>query len=230
MRITGIRSASAAPPAVAASWEDRPELPPAVVRSPLDRSRKGTIRAARRRAAAAPQATGRRYQGTGWAWGRPEARRRYHRAGPLAGAGWAASASTAAARRSWRPGGSAGSSSTASRRLACSTDATTSAQDGQPARWASTSARWRRSPSPAWNAASCSRSGWSGTLGYSWGRLGGSVGSDAGDVVSVPGGPGTWRGGRSGGSPRHSARARRPRKTRLFTVPTGISRIWAASA
>ena len=85
-------------------------------------------------------------------------------------AAWAASASTAAARRSWRPGGRSGSSSRARWLRARPTDATTSAQDEQPARWAATPARSRRSPSPASKAASCSWSGWSGrsgTLGYS---------------------------------------------------------------
>ena len=53
-------------------------------------------------------------------------------------------------------------------------------------------------------------------------------------LARVPEGSSGWRGGSagpvSGVVPRWSARARRPRKTRLFTVPTGTARIWAASA
>src|SRR5215207_6996741 len=69
---------------------------PAVVTCGPDWLRNGMTRAATSRAAAAPQATGRRYQGV--------AGRRARRAGVPACPAAAGSAATAAARRSWRPG------------------------------------------------------------------------------------------------------------------------------
>src|SRR5215213_9365949 len=134
---------------VAASWPapPPPASPTAVVRL-LDWLRNGTTRAASSRAAAAPQAAGRRYHGVGRRTRGSGAASRDRRApdparapeparprdprpatgpGPAAAAAAVASASTAAARRSWRPGGRSGSSSRPRLPRARPTDETTSA-------------------------------------------------------------------------------------------------------
>src|SRR6266571_537249 len=98
-------------------------------------------------AAAAPQAAGRRYQAGRWR-----------------GTCHARSASTAAARRSWNPAGSSGSSSSASRWRTLPSAPTTLPQSGQPATWDAVRSRSGSSRAPACQAARSSRSGWSGTV------------------------------------------------------------------